>query len=280
MTAVLCAGPGAGIAYVTPASLVLLQSDAPDRELLATLIAATDWAEILSLLVDRVDAAVAHASDGALQLAAIGACRATTTNGGHDDTVVAGPSGWATASFVDAGEVRLDLTSVKPPVDLAEFVISTGAAPASSVRRTYEAHAPGERSFDALFGATLPREVEAAALRDAAANCSTVLIGSDGRRIVLDRPVLIGRNPDVVRDDERDARLVRIADPAVSRRHALVRLDRWAATVDDLGSTNGTTLSLPGGPSTRVAPGSPEGLTTGAIIDLGGAVSFVVEAGA
>lgn len=59
--------------------------------------------------------------------------------------------------------------------------------------------------------------------------------GTAGREFLLDRPVLsIGRraDQDIVLDD-----------PSVSRAHARIHVTGGAVTVEDLGSTNGTTLN-------------------------------------
>ncbi|HVS29294.1 MAG TPA: FHA domain-containing protein [Solirubrobacteraceae bacterium] len=55
-----------------------------------------------------------------------------------------------------------------------------------------------------------------------------------GRQVSLGGPLLIGRAP--------DAGLV-LSDPQVSRRHALVTPDDLGASVEDLGSANGTYIN-------------------------------------
>ena len=81
---------------------------------------------------------------------------------------------------------------------------------------------------------------------------------------VADGEVLIGRSTfaDVMVDD-----------PSISRRHALVRLERGRATVEDLGSINGTRI---GGAS--LSPGVPIEVQPGDPIELG-ALTMVVSIG-
>jgi len=105
-----------------------------------------------------------------------------------------------------------------------------------------------------------------------------VLLFSTGERVVVDKPLLLGRNPQAGGETAGDSpKLVKLPGSAVSRRHAAITVDRWRAHIDDLGSANGTELTLPGSAPQRLAPGRPVGLVTGARVDLGGAVSFVVE---
>jgi hypothetical protein len=140
--------------------------------------------------------------------------------------------------------------------------------------------------FDAMFGHTVARSVEAAAVRDGSPadvgrsprRALGVLLFSTGERIVVDQPLVLGRNPRVDRTEAGvEPRLVKLPGAGVSRRHAAITIDRWRAQIDDLGSANGTEVTLPGRPPQQVAPGRPVGLVAGARVDLGGDVSFVVE---
>ncbi len=68
---------------------------------------------------------------------------------------------------------------------------------------------------------------------------------SDGRVLPLDRPLLVGRNPDTI----GAATGVRVEDPgrSVSKTHLQLGVDEGGAWVADRGSTNGTLVTLPDG---------------------------------
>jgi len=106
-----------------------------------------------------------------------------------------------------------------------------------------------------------------------------VLVFSSGLRVVVDAPLLIGRNPGVrPRVASRfGPRLVRVSGRGVSRRHLAVSVDRWRATIEDLGSSNGTSVKIPGRSPMSLVPGMRLDLVAGAVVDLGGEVSFTVE---
>src|SRR6478672_2804587 len=80
-----------------------------------------------------------------------------------------------------------------------------------------------------------------------------VLVLPDGSRVPVDTPLTIGR---------AEAADVRIADRTVSRRHAKVTLGQHGATVEDVGSRSGTTLS-------GELLAGPMPLHAGAVIGLG-----------
>lgn len=82
-----------------------------------------------------------------------------------------------------------------------------------------------------------------------------VLVDANGREHVL-RPGdnVVGRQGDVLVEDTR-----------VSRQHARVTLDGPAVTVEDLGSTNGTSVG-----GTRLGPGEKKTLGNGDKVSLGG----------
>lgn len=76
----------------------------------------------------------------------------------------------------------------------------------------------------------------------------------------VDRELLVGR-----RDDRRDIRPdLPLADPGASRRHAKLVLEGTTLHLQDLASTNGTTLN-----GARVDPGSRHPLAAGDEITLG-----------
>jgi hypothetical protein len=84
-----------------------------------------------------------------------------------------------------------------------------------------------------------------------------VLVLDDGRIVSLDSDYLIGRDPsgdpNVVSGAVRE---LPIDDPgaALSRVHALVKLDGWTVQIMDLGSTNGTGILAPGDPGWQRLP--------------------------
>lgn len=101
------------------------------------------------------------------------------------------------------------------------------------------------------------------------------LVMSTGAVIELSRPVVLGRQPRLEgRIVGEVPSLVRIdGGQGLSRSHVMVRLEAWQVLVEDLGSANGTVVTLPGRPPQRLRPGEPVLLEPGAEIDLGGEVT-------
>ena len=101
-------------------------------------------------------------------------------------------------------------------------------------------------------------------------------------------PAGVGRGG-LVRDPEvraaaeasgaRAPHLVRISSPdnEISRNHVEIVLDGWHVLVRDLGSTNGTTVALPGSSPVRVRPGDQQTIEPGTTITLADQVSMVFE---
>lgn len=71
---------------------------------------------------------------------------------------------------------------------------------------------------------------------------------------------------------------MRVASPdnEISRSHVEVYPEGSQVMVRDLGSTNGTTLSAPHGPSRRMSPGEPQQIEPGTTIRLAGQVAVVL----
>ncbi|MEH0110231.1 FHA domain-containing protein [Tersicoccus sp. MR15.9] len=108
-----------------------------------------------------------------------------------------------------------------------------------------------------------------------------VLTLADGRRVELDRPAVVGRQPAVTRGAGADMpRIVTVASPNgdVSRSHVRVRLDGWHVLLDDLESTNGTLLRRIGQPPRRLGRGESTMLLDGDVVDLGDGVVLTFEA--
>ena len=128
-------------------------------------------------------------------------------------------------------------------------------------------------------GTTLPA-VDAAPLPVPVAPARIVL--STGLVVGLDRPVLIGRAPQVTRVTNRELpRLVTVPSPQhdISRTHAEVRQEGDHVLVVDLEWTNGVLVQQPGTGARRLHPGEPGVVACGEVVDLGDGVTFVVERG-
>ena len=108
------------------------------------------------------------------------------------------------------------------------------------------------------------------------------IVLSTGLVVGLDRPVLIGRAPQVTRVANRELpRLVTVPSPQhdISRTHAEVRQEGDQVLVVDLESTNGVLVQQPGIGARRLHPGEPGVVACGEVVDLGDGVTFVVERG-
>ena len=109
------------------------------------------------------------------------------------------------------------------------------------------------------------------------------LLLSSGLVVSLNRPVLLGRAPQVSRVTNRELpRLVTVASPNqdISRTHAEVRMDGEDVLVTDLRSTNGVLVLRQGAGPQRLHPGEPTVVEPGVVVDLGEGVTFTVERGA
>jgi uncharacterized RDD family membrane protein YckC len=92
----------------------------------------------------------------------------------------------------------------------------------------------------------------------------------DGRRVVVDHLVLLGRNPQPAPGEE-DAQLIKIADETrtVSKLHLAMGVDQSGLYVVDRGSTNGSTVTTPGGATRRCVPGETVYVNPGSIVSMG-----------
>ncbi|MBK8460490.1 MAG: FHA domain-containing protein, partial [Micropruina sp.] len=87
-----------------------------------------------------------------------------------------------------------------------------------------------------------------------------VLRLSNGDTVVLDRGVILGRNPRVPAGHTgAEPTLTKLLDPDkdISSQHLEVRLEAWHVVVKDLGSTNGTEVRPPGGSPVTLRPNDP-----------------------
>ena len=97
---------------------------------------------------------------------------------------------------------------------------------------------------------------------------------SDGERVDLTTPVVIGRKPTVSRLQGLEMpRLVAVPHGHVSSNHVEIRLEGWNVRAVDLHSRNGTLLRRAGEPPVRL-PEQPAMLVAGDVVDLGHGVQF------
>ena len=103
---------------------------------------------------------------------------------------------------------------------------------------------------------------------------------STGQVIELTRSAIVGRNPRVegTMHGEVPATIKIEGTQALSRSHAIIRLEGWQVMVEDLDSANGTTVTLEGRPPRRLRVGEPILVDHGALIDLGGEVTGTYDA--
>jgi hypothetical protein len=101
---------------------------------------------------------------------------------------------------------------------------------------------------------------------------------STGQVIVVDRRIVFGRAPRGLLGSAGTT-FVRLRSPHrdLSRTHAEVVLDDRIAYVRDLGSTNGTTLTNPGGAPVRLQPHEPARLEPGAVVNMADEVNMRYE---
>ena len=107
-----------------------------------------------------------------------------------------------------------------------------------------------------------------------------VLRGSSGEDLELDGTLILGRHPRVPAGmDAQQLSLITLHDPAkdVSGQHLAVTLDGWRVLVTDLGSTNGTSVVLPGRHPVRLRPREPFPIEPGTRVQLAGALDFTFE---
>jgi hypothetical protein len=105
----------------------------------------------------------------------------------------------------------------------------------------------------------------------------------DGSRESLSRPVLIGRAPTAVgagagSGTGAEPRMITILDdPDISRTHLRVAVEGDAVVVTDLGSKNGTLITVPGASPRKLRASEPTVVLPGTLIDLGGGAVFTVR---
>ncbi len=106
------------------------------------------------------------------------------------------------------------------------------------------------------------------------------LLFTTGDVVSLDRGVLMGRGPTVPDGTDADRpHVVQLGADGVdiSREHLEVRLEGWHVQVCDLGSTNGTEVTLPGTSPQRLHPHEPATIEPGTVVTLAEVASFTYE---
>lgn len=207
-----------------------------------------------------------------------------------DDVAPAGSSGSPAAShpqFVDGHLVSARVAPVAPSAADADVSPAHADVSVDEVAPDDVAHdaAPSGAEGDQGPGPStgvLPVAGEAPEASESVKPRSSFrLVLPTGEVVELDRGVLLGRAPRAsagigVTDEPH---LVRVASPdnEISRSHVEVYPDGPQVIVRDLGSTNGTTLAPPDGPSQRMAPGEPQPIEPGTTIRLAGQVAVVLR---
>lgn len=106
-----------------------------------------------------------------------------------------------------------------------------------------------------------------------------VIRSSFGTSVDLNGPVIIGRAPDT--KGEAGVGVLKVPSPNtdISRSHLRVQPAGWQVQVEDLHSTNGSLLAIPGQQPFRLTPGVPTDVPIGSIVDLGDGIQIRIDAG-
>lgn len=187
---------------------------------------------------------------------------------------------------VPSGDPVVDASGMSPPAGDHDGLTVSRASLAAS--RTVGR--PGEvvAAFCELSHANPPQQLTCRVCgRPVSANPSTVdrpplgvLAFSNGERVLVDRTILIGRNPKVVGSVTGEMpRLVKVGDArdGLSRTHAEIRVEGWQMLLEDLRSTNGTEVRLPGQVPRKLRAGEPVVIPVGTFVDLGEELQCTVE---
>lgn len=281
MTALFAAG--VGTAYAGAATIALVADPRVDARLVAAIESDTDLDELVTLLASRASAAAISFThdDAAFHVAHHGSISieideqpfpAGSGDRWHRHRLLIGSGASTTVTLA------LDRHAL-PFVGAHRF--ASGVVPAAAVRCSFGPLDDAFGPIDALLCPTIVtggRPDDDGIARDRPVG---VLVFSTGERVLLDRTMVLGRNPYPVRRrapvDTMQPRMVRVSAPGVSRQHALLCVEARRLTIDDLGSANGTRVTEPGAPTRTVVPGVPVALISGMIVELGSGVSFAVE---
>ena len=189
-----------------------------------------------------------------------------------DDAAVVDGDGPADVRAIAAGLVRVARvarTATDQPVEPAEPMVDSGAAPVV-----------GSAAVDQPTEAYRVLGTGREPTREPAPGTPRLQV-SDGREIVVDAVVVVGRSPEP-RDRHAGSppRLLRLASPQqeISGTHLEVRPgsgpDTGAVVATDLGSTNGTVVEHADGRSDALVPGVGAALGPGAVVHVGDGVTL------
>ncbi|MDO7867834.1 FHA domain-containing protein [Nocardioides jiangxiensis] len=104
------------------------------------------------------------------------------------------------------------------------------------------------------------------------------LVLANGDRLVLDKDAVLGRAPFEPEGSTERPHLLRVGESGeISRQHARITLDGWHVIVRDLGTANGTTLTLPGGSPQQLRAHEDYQLENGAEIGIADIVTLRYE---
>lgn len=104
------------------------------------------------------------------------------------------------------------------------------------------------------------------------------LVLANGDRLVLDKDAVLGRAPYEPEGSTERPHLLRVGESGdISRQHARIKLDGWHVSVRDLGTANGTTLTLPGGSPQQLRANEDYQLEDGAEIGIADVVTLRYE---
>ena len=207
-----------------------------------------------------------------------------TAHGDGDDVVLDGTRAltWTERQLEGVRHLTLDLDGTT--ADGPEFAVDRGLVRVSRVTWGHEP-TPQDRDDDTRAG-IVPRAARHRADPPAPSRTASPvarLVLSSGEVVDVDRPVLVGRAPQVRSfTPAQQPHLVTVPSPhhEISSTHLEVRpgsgADSGTATATDLGSTNGSVLVQPGLPPEDLRPGIAVSLVPGAVIDLGDDVTIRV----
>lgn len=102
----------------------------------------------------------------------------------------------------------------------------------------------------------------------------------DGEVVRVDRPGYIGRRPSAPDGSMPDALLVTVPDPdrSLSRTHGRFGVKNGRIWFEDLGSGNGSALTLPDGRTGKLTPHQRIALAPGTRLHLGARIIEVIDA--
>jgi FHA domain len=155
---------------------------------------------------------------------------------------------------------------IEPPAE--PIVEPTGVAPTVLAVSCPNGHlGPPYDETCRICGAPIPPQGPFSAPRPSLG----VLQLSSGATVPLDRDIVLGRGPSAgAAAADENVRLVRVPSPNndISRNHVLISLEGWHVLATDLGSTNGTLVTPPGGETVRLSPHEAVTIVPGTVVAL------------